>query len=349
MSLKERLIAAYQAVNAAEPHASPAAAQDKLAEETALAIGEHSSGTTAFSVNQANQPSEGFSILNVVRVDVISGGSEWVLAKADLEATIGTHVIVDIGSGNEFIVAQSGRFVVGSHGLTVGSRYYLSEIIDGLLTLTEPTTGFSNLLILVESSDVIHVLPYRYSVANSGKLILLGSAIADNDVSVAFTSGFSDRFSHYVIKMEDIHPQTGDTVLRLRVSTNGGSSYINGAGTYTWAVQGSDSQPTAHFTGDPSDTEFQVHSGAANWGLSIENGMGLTGIVRIANMRKSEDRTQFLSHIAYWRYASGSGVIAVSHCAGSRLSSTVENAIQFRMESGNIVTGEFYLYGEEEA
>ncbi|KKN45863.1 hypothetical protein LCGC14_0678580, partial [marine sediment metagenome] len=39
MSLKERLIAAYQAVNAAEPHASPAAAQDKLAEETALAIG----------------------------------------------------------------------------------------------------------------------------------------------------------------------------------------------------------------------------------------------------------------------------------------------------------------------
>ncbi|KKN58662.1 hypothetical protein LCGC14_0549540 [marine sediment metagenome] len=39
MSLKERLIAAYQAVNAAEPHASPAAAQDKLAEETAFAIG----------------------------------------------------------------------------------------------------------------------------------------------------------------------------------------------------------------------------------------------------------------------------------------------------------------------
>ena len=158
MALKDRILTAYHNTSAAEPHASSIVAQDKLAKELGDAIG----NGTAFLVTQASQPSGGFSILDVVRFDsTISGGPEWVLARADIKTTVGTHIVVDIASGNQFTLAQSGRFDIGAHGLTIGVNFFLSITIEGLLTETEPTTGFSNLLVFVESSTVIHVTPFR--------------------------------------------------------------------------------------------------------------------------------------------------------------------------------------------
>ena len=58
-----------------------------------------------------------------------------------------------------FTIAQSGRFELSSHGLTVGQWYYLSSAAAGGLVTTEPT--ISQPIVYVESASFIYVYQYR--------------------------------------------------------------------------------------------------------------------------------------------------------------------------------------------
>ena len=71
-------------------------------------------------------------------------------------------------------MAQSGRFELSSHGLTVGQWYYLSADTAGLLTTTEPT--ISQPLVYVEGSNHVFVYPYRPTnlLVNGGASVVPG-------------------------------------------------------------------------------------------------------------------------------------------------------------------------------
>ena len=74
---------------------------------------------------------------NVVRYNTTS--EEWELALADNENTLGQAVVVKV-SGDIFEAAFAGKYTFSSsHGLTLGSQYYLSDSSLGELTTTAPT------------------------------------------------------------------------------------------------------------------------------------------------------------------------------------------------------------------
>ena len=115
--------------------------------------GSSSASGTSFVVTQTTHS---LSVLNAVYLNA----GTWTKARANSSATLATHVVTQVLDADNFMAAQSGRFLITSHGLTPYSYYYLSSSSAGELTTSEPTT-FSNLLVFVESADYVHILPYR--------------------------------------------------------------------------------------------------------------------------------------------------------------------------------------------
>jgi|TARA_B100001094_G_scaffold276837_1_gene285277 hypothetical protein len=112
-------------------------------------------GTASGATTEVTQSSHGLAIKDCIR----HNGTAWVKAQADDGATLALGVVTEVANSNTFTVAQSGRFELSSHGLTVGQWYYLSAATAGLLTTTEPT--ISQPLVYVEGSNHLFVYPYR--------------------------------------------------------------------------------------------------------------------------------------------------------------------------------------------
>lgn len=111
-------------------------------------------GGAGGSTTEVTQNSHGFVAKDAIR----HNGSAWVKAQANAASTLALGIVTEAAT-NTFTVAQSGRFEISSHGLTVGQWYYLSAASAGGLVSTEPT--ISQPIVYVESSSVIFVYPYR--------------------------------------------------------------------------------------------------------------------------------------------------------------------------------------------
>lgn len=136
-----------------------------------------------------SQPSHGFS----PGTAIFHTGSEWTAAKANDSETLGTH-IVQSTSGDDFVAVQVGRTNIESHGLTIGEYYFVTATgTSGTLDVDEPSSGFSNPLVYVEDSDIVHVLPFRPSViapsVPSGEYTLIRDEKSSGTSGGTFTAG----------------------------------------------------------------------------------------------------------------------------------------------------------------
>jgi hypothetical protein len=85
-------------------------------------------------------------------------GTDWLDARADAQATLATHVITRVIDVDTLEISQSGRFSCNSHGLTSGLHYF-TGVTGGLANFPAPT--YNNPIILVENTDMVHIMPYR--------------------------------------------------------------------------------------------------------------------------------------------------------------------------------------------
>lgn len=87
------------------------------------------------------------------------GVNNWAQAKADTLATAGTHIVTRLHpfTANTVMVAASGDHNIGTHGLTIGTLYYVSETSAGGLTTTEPFR-YSNPILVPTSTTNVEVL-----------------------------------------------------------------------------------------------------------------------------------------------------------------------------------------------
>ena len=123
--------------------------------DNANTIIEIGGGGSGGSTTEVTQSSHGLAVKDGIR----HNGTAWVKAVASGGTTLALGVVVEVANSNTFTVAQSGRFELTSHGLTVGQWYYLDATTAGALTATEP--GISQPLVYVESSSHVFVYPYR--------------------------------------------------------------------------------------------------------------------------------------------------------------------------------------------
>ena len=127
------------------------------------------------STSDITQSSHGFAVKDAIR----HNGSAWVKAQANAASTLALGIVTAVTDSNNFTIAQSGRFELSSHGLTVGQWFYLDASNAGGLTATEP--DISQPIVYVESASFIYVYQYRPT-----NLLVNGTdLIQDNSVTSA--------------------------------------------------------------------------------------------------------------------------------------------------------------------
>ena len=143
-------------------------------------------GSASGATTDVTQSSHGFAVKDCIR----HTGSAWTKARANSNSTLALGVVTAVADSNTFTVAQSGRFELTSHGLTVGQWYYLSESSAGALTTTEP--AISQPLVYVESANFLFVFPYRPTnllVAGQVPLGIHVDEFTGNGSTAAYTLG----------------------------------------------------------------------------------------------------------------------------------------------------------------
>ena len=109
------------------------------------------------------QASHGFSVGNAIYYT----GTAYAKAKADSANTLGLCIVESVSDVNTFTLVLNGR-ITGLSGLTAGQYYYVSAATAGLLTVTEPATGyFSNPLLFADSTTTGFVVQFRPSVSQN--------------------------------------------------------------------------------------------------------------------------------------------------------------------------------------
>lgn len=179
----------------------------------------------------------------------------------------------------------------------------------------------------------------------------LASADASNDATIEFTTGFNDaRFRYFRIFFVDVFPADNDVHLRLRFSSDGGSSFDSGSN-YAYAANRWDALPnhvaeraTAHtFYPATSDSSLlEVSNISARGGASAILDIYRPFDPNITNVQIVQDGSAWIGAFSATRATGKMGT-------GAYHGANFANAIQFSFQSGNITSGHFRLYGIKEA
>jgi len=176
-----------------------------------------------------------------------------------------------------------------------------------------------------------------------GKMTLISSQTASGSASIEFTTGIDSTYPIYKFEFINIHAQTNDTAFQFQGSTDGGSNYNTTITSTVFRSQHTESGTTetvGYRTGEDQaqGTGFQtILKGTGN-----ENDESCSGNLFLFN----PSSTTFVKHfLANLTTNSHSDFNLNVFTAGYFNTTSNIDAIQFKIDSGNIDSGTIKLYG----
>ena len=182
----------------------------------------------------------------------------------------------------------------------------------------------------------------------SGALTHIKTLTASSSGTLSFVHGSSgvvldSTYPIYKFEFINIHPATNTANFTFNLSTDSGSNY-NVTKTTTWfqAYHKEDDSGAGlgYETGQDlaQSTAFQV----INYGLGTDNDENCSGTLQLFSPSSSVFVKNF---IATTNNSEASGYSVNGFMAGYGNTTSVVNAVQFKMSSGNIDAGKIKLYG----
>lgn len=180
-----------------------------------------------------------------------------------------------------------------------------------------------------------------YDLINEGKyikqgdLILLESQDVTSVSNVQFTNLDESVYETHLVIFNNVQPATDNTYLQMNISNNGGSSYIT-SGLQTQRME----HNTFGTVTEGKSTSF------ANWVLGNPVGNGanesVSGYLYLYGLGLSNRYSEMTFHSTL---RDSNGFYTYNFGGGGYSQVQTHNAIKFSMNSGNIDTGQFSLYG----
>ena len=175
----------------------------------------------------------------------------------------------------------------------------------------------------------------------TGNMILLSSQTASSSASISFTTGIDSTYKEYEFYFINCHPATDSAILQFNMSTDGGSSYnVTKTTTFFYAYH-NEADSSAGLTYETAydlaqSTSFQ------NLGdnIGIDNDNSFSGSFTLFNPASTTYVKHFISNTSSFK----TGEVN-SYIAGYGNTTSAINAIQFKMNSGNIDDGTILMYG----
>ena len=188
------------------------------------------------------------------------------------------------------------------------------------------------------------------SISSLGSMTFIKKLTSSSSATLSFVHGsggvtLDNSYKEYLFTFKNIHPATDDKKFEFNMSVDTGSNY-NVAKTTTWfqAYHAENDAGAALAYNTSVDlaqgTGFQTISG--NVGIVSDSNVG--GYLHLFN----PSSTTFVKHFIASAVTNTSGTpsyVQNAYIAGYGNTTSAVDAIQFKMDSGNIDAGDICLYG----
>jgi len=182
------------------------------------------------------------------------------------------------------------------------------------------------------------------SSISGGGMTLISTQTASSSSTISFTSGIDSTYDEYVFKFIDIHPATDSASLTFNGSSDTGSNYnVTKTTTVFRAYHAEDDSGSALGYRTSEDLAQSTNFQILNFEINNDNDSNAVGELKLFN----PSSTTFVKHFLHkgncvqssYNYARNEFV------AGYFNTTSVIDAVQFKMSSGNIDSGVIKLYG----
>lgn len=197
-------------------------------------------------------------------------------------------------------------------------------------------SGNNYVAVANEKIDVFAITTTQFLLAVPSKgMQLLDVKTAVAQATVDFTVGINSTYDEFLIIITNMIAATDNTILTIRLSQS--ASFVSGAASYAYSAIGqTDAGAPANIAASASATFIGLNA-------NTSNAKPLSGEVRFYGIGSAGTQKTIRGDLVY--QPSG-GTLAISSGAGAFIANTTAiDGIRFLMNSGNITSGNFALYG----
>jgi hypothetical protein len=194
------------------------------------------------------------------------------------------------------------------------------------------------------NNNSLSAIDTKPSGLSGGALNLISTQTASSSSTISFTSGIDSTYDEYVFKFIDIHAATDSVDFVFNLSADSGSNYnVTKTSTYfrAWHSEAGDDTNLRYETGSDlaQGTGFQS---LTNSDLGNGNDECCVGTLHLFN----PSSTTFVKHfIGTTNTYHSADYTFNSFIAGYANTTSAIDAVQFKMDSGNIDSGTIKMYG----
>lgn len=210
----------------------------------------------------------------------------------------------------------------------------------GTVILEAPNTNSNRTITLPDSTSTLATTA-DLSTINTA-LEFISSATINNVATVDFTGFDSSKYSDYVFSLDNVIPVTDASFLFMRMSTDGGSTYITTNGYFYQEISNWYNGTSMTLTSSSSSGLFNaVFLNQTRSIGSDTNEFGISGELKVFGTDLSA-RTYVTFSGAF---IDAGGFFVTQFATGSNQTTTAVNAVRFGFGSGNLESGRITMYG----
>jgi hypothetical protein len=219
----------------------------------------------------------------------------------------------------------------------------LLKIVDALIEDASPDESADFLLSYDTSAAAAkkvkpdNIVP---KASNGASMVLIDSQEASSSATIDFTTGLDDTYDAYEIRVSSAKPATDDVEMWMRVGTGAGPTWQAGSSDYYWQLSVMRAA-TLGTIGDTGDSQIRLSWNNAASAIGNATGENFNAVIHFNN----PDASNFCEFSYTGAYSEASGAPLMLWGGGRHTSTGAITGIRFLMESGNIASGRFSLYG----
>ncbi len=195
------------------------------------------------------------------------------------------------------------------------------------------------------NNNSLSAITTKPSGLSGGSMNLISTQTASSSSTISFTSGIDSTYDEYVFKFYNIHPQTDSVSFQFNMSIDGGSNYnVTKTTTFFQALheESGSSSELIYNTGKDLAQSTSFANISNSTGNNSDDNTG--GQLTLFNPSSTTFVKHFITDVNS-NYRTGLPSSGRFLTAGYGNTTSAVNAIQFKMDSGNIDSGVIKLYG----
>ena len=181
------------------------------------------------------------------------------------------------------------------------------------------------------------------SGVSGSSLVLLETQTASSSSTISFTSNIDSTYKEYIFKFIDIHPSVNQAAFQFNMSADSGSNYnVTKTSSMFRAYHNEAGNDTALAYHPQQDLAQGTGFQTIGYGIGTDNDQSLSGELHLFE----PSSTTFVKHfIATCNLYEAGDYNQQQFLGGYGNTTSAVDAVQFKMDSGNIDAGTFKLYG----